>query len=147
MTEQEILSAEVVEDWSEATNRRSVRELLRSTTVIASSLLVLLVTSTFLYFFLEEEPVDYGASMQFDQERTRSYAQDLVDLGHPEWKGRMSGSVEEQATAEYIGDLFEELGYQSTLHTYEVPMHSINSEPSMRAVSYTHLTLPTIYSV
>ena len=44
----------------------------------------------------------------------------------------MSGTAEEQATAEYINNLFEELGYQSTLHTYEVPMHSVNSEPSLR---------------
>jgi hypothetical protein len=133
MTEQEIISAEVVEDWSEASNRRSAREFFfQSTTVMASILLVLLVTSTFLYFFLEEEKVDYGASMEFDQDRIRTYAEDLVALGHPDWKGRMSGSVEEQATAEYIADLFEELGYQSTLHTYEVPMHSINSEPSLK---------------
>jgi hypothetical protein len=132
MSEQEILSAEVVEEWSQAGNRRSARDFFQSTTVIASILLVLLVTSTFLYFFLEEEKVDYGASMEFDQDRIRTYAEDLVALGHPDWKGRMSGSVEEQATAEYIADLFEELGYQSTLHTYEVPMHSINSEPSLK---------------
>jgi len=44
----------------------------------------------------------------------------------------MSGTAEEQATAEYINNLFEELGYQSTLHTYEVPMHRVNSEPSLR---------------
>ena len=113
MSEQEILSAEVVEEWSEAGNRRSARDFFQSTTVIASILLVLLVTSTFLYFFLEEEKVDYGASMEFDQDRIRTYAEDLVELGHPEWKGRMSGSVEEQATAEYIADLFEELGYQN----------------------------------
>ena len=78
MSEQEILSAEVVEEWSEANNRRSAREFFQSKTAIASILLVLLVTSTFLYFFLEEEKVDYGASMEFDQDRIRAYAEDLV---------------------------------------------------------------------
>ena len=128
----DVISAEIVEDWVEANNRRTAIEFLRSTTVMASILTVLFLSSTILYFMLDEEQVDYGSSMTFDQDRTRSYAQDLVNLGHPDWFGRMSGSAEEQATAEYIADLFEELGYQSTLHTYEVPMHSINSEPSLR---------------
>ena len=128
----DVISAEIVEDWVEANNRRTAIEFLRSTTVMASILTVLFLSSTILYFMLDEEPVDYGASMVFDQERTRSFAEDLVSMGHPEWQGRMSGSAEEQATAEYIANLFEELGYQSTLHTYEVPMHSINSEPSLR---------------
>ena len=128
----DVISAEIVEDWVEANNRRTAIEFLRSTTVMASILTVLFLSSTILYFMLDEEQVDYGSSMTFDQDRTRSYAQDLVNLGHPDWFGRMSGSAEEQATAEYIANLFEELGYQSTLHTYEVPMHSINSEPSLR---------------
>tara|TARA_B100001996_G_scaffold317551_1_gene260899 strand:+ start:32 stop:1666 length:1635 start_codon:yes stop_codon:yes gene_type:complete len=128
----DVISAEIVEDWVEANNRRTAIEFLRSTTVMASILTVLFLSSTILYFMLDDEPVDYGASMVFDQERTRSYAEELVSMGHPDWQGRMSGSAEEQATAEYIADLFEELGYQSTLHTYEVPMHSINSEPSLR---------------
>ncbi len=132
MSEQEIFSAEIAEDWTGANHRRSAVEFLRSTTFVASVLVVLFISSTFLYFFLDDEPVDYGASIEFDQDRVRGFAEDLVSLGHPEWKGRMSGSIEEQATAEYIADLFEELGYQSTLHTYEVPMHSINSEPSLK---------------
>ena len=95
-------------------------------------LAVLFVSSTFLYFYLDDEPVDYGTSLQFDEDRTRGYIDDLLGLGHPTWEGRMSGTAEEQAAAEYINNLFEELGYQSTLHTYEVPMHSVNSEPSLR---------------
>ena len=130
--EDEILVAEIAEDWVEANNRRSAIDFLRSTTVMASILIVLFLSSTLLYFMLDEEPVDYGASMVFEEDRARGYAEDLVNLGHPDWKGRMSGSAEEQAAAEYIANLFEELGYQSNLHTYEVPMHSINSEPSLR---------------
>ena len=100
----DVISAEIVEDWVEANNRRTAIEFLRSTTVMASILTVLFLSSTILYFMLDEEPVDYGASMVFDQERTRSFAEDLVSMGHPEWQGRMSGSAEEQATAEYIAN-------------------------------------------
>ncbi|MBT4065952.1 MAG: M20/M25/M40 family metallo-hydrolase [Euryarchaeota archaeon] len=128
----DIISAEVVEDWAEAKNRRSALEFFQSTTAMAIVLVVLFISSSLLYFMLDDDPVDYGASMVFEQDRARGYAEDLVNLGHPDWKGRMSGSAEEQAAAEYIANTFEELGYQSTLHTYEVPMHSINSEPSLR---------------
>ena len=132
MTEDDVISAEIAEEWNEASNRRSALEFLQSSTAIAGMLAILFVSSTFLYFYLDEEPVDYGVSLQYDADRTRGYIDDLLALGHPDWKGRMSGTAEEQATAQYINDLFEELGYQSTLHTYEVPMHSVNSEPSLR---------------
>ena len=116
MSDTEILSAELAEEWVEANNRRTALDFLLDTKVMAVSLVLIFVSSTVLYFMLDEENVDYGASMEFDQDRVRGYAQDLVDLGHPEWQGRMSGSAEEQAAAEYIANLFEELGYQSTLH-------------------------------
>ena len=132
MTDDQVISAEIAEEWSEANNRRYALDFLQSSTAIAGILVVLFVSSTFLYFYLDEDPVDYGTSLQFDAERTRGYIDDLLALGHPTWEGRMSGTAEEQATAEYINNLFEELGYQSTLHTYEVPMHSVNSEPSLR---------------
>ncbi len=132
MSDEDIISAEIVENWSEAESRRESLQFFRSSTFIAGVLAALFVSSTFLYFYLDEEPVEYGASLQYDADRTRSYVEDLLELGHPDWKGRMSGTAEEQATAEYINNVFEELGYQSTLHTYEVPMHSVNSEPSLR---------------
>ena len=132
MSDDQVISAEIAEEWSEASNRRSALDFFQSSTAVAGILVVLFVSSTFVYFYLDEEPVDYGTSLQFDAERTRGYIDDLLALGHPTWEGRMSGTAEEQATAEYINNLFEELGYQSTLHTYEVPMHSVNSEPSLR---------------
>ena len=132
MSDDEVISAEIAEEWSEANNRRTALGFLQNTTVMAGILVALFVSSTFMYFYLGEEPVDYGTSLTYDQDRTRGYVEDLLELGHPDWYGRMSGTAEEQATAEYINNLFEELGYQSTLHTYEVPMHSVNSEPSLR---------------
>ena len=132
MIDGEVISAEIADEWIEADNRRSALSFFQNSTFLAILLVALFVSSTFLYFYLDEEPVDYGASLDYDQDRTLGYAEDLLALGHPEWKGRMSGTAEEQATAEYINDLFEELGYQSTLDTYDVPMHSVNSEPSLR---------------
>ena len=132
MADEEILSAEVVENWKDAGIGRGNLSFFQNKVILAVTLSLIFLSSTLLYIFLEEEPVEYGASVEFNQDRVRGYAQDLVDLGHPVWEGRMSGSAEEQAAAEYIADLFEELGYQATLHTYEVPMHSINSEPSLR---------------
>ena len=40
--------------------------------------------------------------IEFDSEQARIYAQSLVDMGHPEWEGRLSGTVEEKNTAEAI---------------------------------------------
>ena len=132
MSDDDIFEAEVIEDWNQAERRRSAFAFLQDTTAQAIILVLLLLSSTTAYFLLGDEPVDYGSSVTYDEERTRGYAEYLVSLGHPEWKGRMSGTAEEQATAEYIANTFEEMGYQATLHTYEVPMHSVNSEPSLK---------------
>ena len=40
--------------------------------------------------------------IDFDTDKTREFAQTLVDMGHPEWEGRMSGTVEEENTANAI---------------------------------------------
>ena len=79
MSDAEILSAELAEDWVEANNRRTALDFLLDTKVMAVSLVLIFVSSTVLYFMLDEENVDYGASMEFDQDRVRGYAQDLVD--------------------------------------------------------------------
>ena len=70
--------------------------------------------------------------IDFDQQRARTFAQELVDLGHPDWEGRMSGTVEEQNTSQYISDKFTEMGYIAEINEFLVPMHHINSEPSFR---------------
>jgi hypothetical protein len=65
----------------------------------------------------------------FDASQTRWYAQELVNLGHPEWEGRMSGSPEEAAGAQMILDNLTEMGYSPQLNTYPVPMFAVNSAP------------------
>ena len=70
--------------------------------------------------------------IDFDQQQARIFAQELVDLGHPEWEGRMSGTVEESNTSQYISDRLEEMGYDAEINEFQVPMPHVNSEPSFR---------------
>ena len=85
---------------------------------------------------LEFELIEYDASM------ARQYAQSLVDLGHPEWDGRMSGTDEEAAAAQMIEQHFKSLGMDTTLHSYEVEMHHVNAEPSLQVCTPGNLPFP-----
>ena len=67
--------------------------------------------------------------IEFDQSQVREYAQSLVDLGHPEWEGRMSGTVEELNAAESIKNNFTSAGIPTTMDEFEVPMFVIGEEP------------------
>jgi hypothetical protein len=102
---------------------------------IALFLAVIMVTATILVFKPTwlgfEQEYDYEL-IDFDQTQVRSFAQDLVDLGHPDWEGRMSGTVEETNTSQYISDRFAEMGYLAEINEFQVPMHHVNSEPSFR---------------
>ena len=131
MNDDEILDAEIVETPESMSSALPIRTNPLTPAVGVIALSLIFVTSMVIVFIDFSEPIDYEL-IDFDQDRARGYAQDLVDLGHSEWKGRMSGSAEEQAAAEYIMTTFESLGYQVELNTYDVPMHSINSEPSLR---------------
>ena len=44
----------------------------------------------------------------------------------------MSGTVEEANTSAYIAAQFEAMGMSVTEHSYQVPMHHVNAEPSLR---------------
>ncbi|MFL2984499.1 MAG: M28 family peptidase [Candidatus Poseidoniaceae archaeon] len=70
--------------------------------------------------------------IEFDQQQVRIFAQELVDLGHPDWDGRMSGTTEESNTAIYISSKLAEMGYEAEINEFLVPMHHVNSEPSFR---------------
>jgi hypothetical protein len=70
--------------------------------------------------------------IDFDATQAEAFAAGLVALGHPEWKGRMSGSAYEHAAAESILENFSSMGYQTQMHSYPVDMFSVNSEPSLR---------------
>ena len=81
--------------------------------------------------FLDEE-IEYPELIDFDANRARGYAEDLLGYGHAQWEGRMSGSQEELNAAQYIRDTFESLGYEATLENLSVPMFSIVSAPTLR---------------
>ncbi|MGB0700683.1 MAG: SAP domain-containing protein, partial [Candidatus Poseidoniaceae archaeon] len=69
------------------------------------------------------EDYDYEL-IDFDQNQARTYAEEMVALGHPTWEGRMSGTVEEANTSQYILDRLSEMGYTPQANEFEVPMHS-----------------------
>ncbi len=61
--------------------------------------------------------------IEFDTNQTRSYAQGLVDLGDPNWGGRLSGTVEEENAAQSIKTNFSNSGLPSTLEEFDVPLY------------------------
>jgi len=79
--------------------------------------------------WIQGEP-DYRL-IEFDAAQSRVYAQSLVDLGHPDWEGRLSGTIEEQNTAESIKFNFSSMGIPSTLEDFDVPMFIIGNEPEL----------------
>jgi len=79
--------------------------------------------------WIQGEP-DYRL-IEFDATQSRVYAQALVDLGHPDWEGRLSGTIEEKNTAESIKFNFSSMGIPSTLEEFDVPMFIIGSEPEL----------------
>ena len=66
--------------------------------------------------------------IDFDIEQTISYTQTLVNLGHPEWGGRLSGTIEEKNTADSIKYNFSEMGIPSTLEDFSVPMFVMGNQ-------------------
>ena len=69
--------------------------------------------------------------IEFDPASARGYAESLIDLGHPEWEGRMSGTNEEHNTAEFIKSNFTTMGIPSTIEDFDVPMFVIDDEPEL----------------
>lgn len=129
--QEEVFHAELFESgrW------QRTKTILAMPSVIASILILLMLTSTVAVLkpewlgFGEEKP-QYEL-IDFDPDQTRQYAQDLVDMGHPDWKGRMSGSGEEGAAAEYIINSFEAMGFKPEMNNYDVPMFAVNDEPEI----------------
>ena len=47
MSDEEVISAEIAEEWSEADKRRSVLDFFQSSTFVAIVLVILFISSTF----------------------------------------------------------------------------------------------------
>ncbi|MDA9254453.1 M20/M25/M40 family metallo-hydrolase [Candidatus Poseidoniaceae archaeon] len=103
--------------------------------LVAIGLALLMVTAT--VFIIQpawlgfERDYDYEL-IDFDQTQARNFAEDLVNLGHPDWEGRMSATTEEANTSQYISQKFQEMGYVAEINEFQVPMHHVNSEPSFQ---------------
>ena len=109
-------------------------EVLTPQALMAIGVVVLMVTAVFVFrpTWLGFAPNYEYDLIDYDAAQTRAFAEDLVALGHPEWEGRMSGTVEEANTSAYIAAQFEAMGMSVTEHSYQVPMHHVNAEPSLR---------------
>ena len=128
LVEDAILAGEESVPWYRGT------EVLTPPALIAIGVAVLMVTAIFVIqpTWLGFEP-DYEYELiSYDAAQAKNYAETLVSYGHPEWDGRMSGTVQEANTSEYIISQFDSMGMKTTLHSYQVPMHHVNSEPSLR---------------
>ncbi|MDP7002894.1 MAG: M28 family peptidase [Candidatus Thalassarchaeaceae archaeon] len=101
-------------------------------TLVVSGILILGATGGGILYgddiveWIQGEP-DY-VLIDFDANQTRSYAQGLVDLGHPQWEGRLSGTEEEQNTAQSIKLNFSNSGMPATLEEFEVPLFYMGNE-------------------
>ena len=101
--------------------------------IIAIALSLLMISSVLI---LKPSWLGFGDDYEyelidFDISQAKTYAEELVALGHPK-EGRMSGTIEETNTAEYISQKFTEMGYAAEINEFQVPMHHVNSEPSFR---------------
>jgi len=111
-----------------------VRSVPLPTLIVISVLLVggsggAIIYSDEILDLVKGEP-DY-VLLEFDYTMTRDYAQTLVDLGHPEWEGRMSGTVEEENTANSIKSNFTSMGIPSTMDEFDVNIFQIGNEPDL----------------
>ena len=114
--------------WWRSTDLLTPQALMAVGVVVMMIAAVFIIRPSWLGFTpnYEYELIDYDAA------QTRTFAEELVAFGHPDWEGRMSGTVEEANASAYIAAQFEAMGMTSTLHSYQVPMHHVNAEPSLR---------------
>ena len=133
----DFLEAEITEDSAMQSGRSMigrVKQLPVSVLAVIGIMLLGTMGGALLYGddvieWIQGEP-DYQL-IEFDATSARGFAQSLVDLGHPEWEGRMSGTIEEHNTADFIKANFTSMGIPSTLEGFDVPMFVIDDEPEL----------------
>ncbi|MEK9804971.1 MAG: M28 family peptidase [Euryarchaeota archaeon] len=133
----DFLEADITEDSAMQSGRSMigrVKQLPVSVLAVIGIMLLGTMGGALLYGddvieWIQGEP-DYQL-IEFDAMSARGYAQSLVDLGHPEWEGRMSGTIEEHNTADFIKANFTSMGIPSTLEDFDVPMFVIDDEPEL----------------
>lgn len=138
LEDSEIIDAKIVNDNLSEEVKNKIYQgfvVLRNTPVPTLGIIAILLIGTsggaFLYSdeimeFIGED-IEYTL-IDFDIEQTKSYTQTLVNLGHPEWEGRLSGTIEEKNTADSIKYNFSEMGIPSTLEEFSVPMFVMGNQ-------------------
>ena len=109
-------------------------DILTPQALTAIGVVIVMVTAVFVFrpAWLGFTPNYEYDLIEYDATQTRTFAEELVGYGHDVWEGRMSGTTEEANVSEYIDSQFAAMGMDTTLHSYQVPMHHVNSEPSLR---------------
>jgi len=133
----DVLDAEMVDDSGSFSRQGFVERLKQlpvSVLAVIGIMLIGTMGSAVLYGddvidWIQGEP-DYQL-IDFNSTSARGFAESLVDLGHPEWEGRMSGTIEEHNTAEFIKSNFSSMGIPSTIEDFDVPMFVIDEEPEL----------------
>ena len=133
----DVLDAEMVDDsglFSRQGFVERLKQLPVSVLAVIGIMLIGTMGSAVLYGddvidWIQGEP-DYQL-IDFNSTSARGFAESLVDLGHPEWEGRMSGTIEEHNTAEFIKSNFSSMGIPSTIEDFDVPMFVIDEEPEL----------------
>ena len=140
--ESDVIEAEIVNEKPNG-NRKNASKLLAykfservkglpTSVIIVAVILIVGTTGGGLLFGKEIAKWARGETkydlIEFDANQTRSYAQGLVDLGHPEWGGRLSGTVEEENTAQSIKTNFSNSGLPSTLDEFEIPIYYMGNQ-------------------
>ena len=133
-----VFSAEMVNNEQSTDDTRNfinkVRDLPLSVLIVIGILLLggsggAVIYGEEIMDFIQGEP-DY-VLIDFDSSMARGYAETLVGLGHPEWEGRMSGTVEEENTANAIKSNFTSMGIPSTMDEFDVNIFEIGDEPDL----------------
>ncbi len=119
---------EETEPWWRST------DVLTPQALTAIGVVVLMIAAAFVFrpTWLGFAPSYDYELIDFDQNQARTFAEELVSFGHADWEGRMSGTTEEANVSAYIEAQFAAMGMSTTLHSYQVPMHRVNAEPSLR---------------
>ena len=138
LEEYEIIDAEII-------NSRLITKIknktykgydrVRNTPIVALGVISILIIGTSGGAFLYSDEIknfilgdDEYVLIDFDIEQSASYTQTLVNLGHPDWEGRLSGTIEEKNTAESIKYNFSEMDIPSTMEEFSVPMFVMGNQ-------------------
>ena len=134
----EIIDAEIFNNGIITKTKSKVQvgyDIIKNTPILSLGVISILLIGTSGGALLYSDEIinfiggdDEYVLIDFDIEQTISYTQTLVNLGHPEWEGRLSGTIEEKNTADSIKYNFSEMGIPSTLEEFSVPMFVMGNQ-------------------